>query len=189
VTRRETAPIGAPCWVDLFTSDPDKSRAFYGQLFDWTAEEAGEEYGGYINFHKDGVLVAGCMRNDGQAGTPDVWSVYLASDASSYHTGETFVIDLETLESVRPEVESFQLKPQRVFDESVLDLQMLGGEKGTLRPDHRLQLCHIALTVSGERTRRKVLLPGASLRLPASPAPGCGLATATKPRVRTARNQ
>lgn len=36
------------------TSDPEKSRAFYGQLFGWTAEEAGEEYGGYISFFKDG---------------------------------------------------------------------------------------------------------------------------------------
>ena len=41
---------------------------------------AGEEYGGYINFSKDGVGVAGCMRNDGQSGVPDVWSVYLATD-------------------------------------------------------------------------------------------------------------
>src|SRR5260370_35819104 len=51
-----------------------------------------------------------------------------------FSRGEALVIDLESLVSVRPEVESFQLKPQRVFDESVLDLQMLGGEKGTLRP-------------------------------------------------------
>ena len=78
--KRDAAPIGAPCWVDLFTSDPDKSRAFYGELFGWTAEDPGEEYGGYINFLKDGVPVAGCMRNDGQSGTPDVWSVYLATD-------------------------------------------------------------------------------------------------------------
>ncbi|MCU1428754.1 MAG: Glyoxalase/bleomycin resistance protein/dioxygenase [Actinomycetia bacterium] len=78
--KRDAAPLGAPCWVDLFTSDPAKIKTFYGQLFGWTAEEAGEEYGGYINFHKDGVAVAGCMRNDGQSGTPDVWSVYLATD-------------------------------------------------------------------------------------------------------------
>jgi uncharacterized protein len=80
VPQRDSAPVGAPCWVDLFTSDPEKSRAFYGQLFGWTAEEAGEEYGGYINFQKDGLSVAGCMRNDGQSGMPDLWSVYLATD-------------------------------------------------------------------------------------------------------------
>ena len=78
--KREDAPIGAPCWIDLLTSDPDKSRSFYGQLFGWTSEDAGEQYGGYINFQKDGLQVAGCMRNDGTSGTPDVWSVYLATD-------------------------------------------------------------------------------------------------------------
>lgn len=72
------SPIGAPCWIDLSTSDIDRSTEFYAQLFDWTAKEAGEEYGGYVNFLKDGQFVAGCMRNDGQAG-PDAWSVYLAS--------------------------------------------------------------------------------------------------------------
>src|SRR5882672_750940 len=77
VPQREEAPIGAPCWIDLFTSDPDKSRAFYGELFGWTSEDAGAEYGNYINFSKDGVRVAGGMRNDGQAGMPDVWSIYL----------------------------------------------------------------------------------------------------------------
>jgi predicted enzyme related to lactoylglutathione lyase len=79
VPKRDQAPLGAPCWVDLFTSDPDRSRAFYGDLFGWTSEEAGPEYGGYINFSKDGIAVAGGMRNDG-SGNPDVWSIYLATD-------------------------------------------------------------------------------------------------------------
>ena len=76
---RDDAPIGAPCWVDLFTSDPERTQAFYNELFGWTCETAGPEYGGYFNFSKDGVQVAGGMRNDGDAGTPDHWSVYLAS--------------------------------------------------------------------------------------------------------------
>lgn len=76
---RDDAPIGAPCWVDLFTSDPERIQAFYNELFGWTCETAGPEYGGYFNFSKDGVQVAGGMRNDGDAGTPDHWSVYLAS--------------------------------------------------------------------------------------------------------------
>jgi predicted enzyme related to lactoylglutathione lyase len=80
VPKRDEAPIGAPCWIDLYTSDPDRSRAFYGELFGWTSEEAGPEYGGYINFLKDGIPVAGAMRNDGTTGTPDIWSIYLASD-------------------------------------------------------------------------------------------------------------
>jgi len=79
VPLRDTAPTGAPCWVDLFTSDPDRSRAFYTELFGWKAEEPNAEFGGYFNFSKDDVLVAGGMRNDGSSGAPDMWSVYLAT--------------------------------------------------------------------------------------------------------------
>jgi hypothetical protein len=78
--RRDVAPVGAPCWVDLLTSDPDRSRDFYGRLFGWTVEDPGAEYGGYQNFLAGGIHVAGCMRNDGAAGVADLWSVYLAVD-------------------------------------------------------------------------------------------------------------
>lgn len=78
--NRDTAPAGAPCWVDLMTSDADAARAFYGGLFGWTSEQADAEYGGYITFAKDGVAVAGCMQNQPELGAPDGWSVYLASD-------------------------------------------------------------------------------------------------------------
>ena len=40
--RRDTTPVGHPCWIDLFTSDPDRSIAFYGELMGWEAERAGE---------------------------------------------------------------------------------------------------------------------------------------------------
>jgi len=105
VPQRDSAPIGAPCWVDLLTSDPDRSRAFYGQLFGWTAEDAGEEYGGYISFFKDGLPVAGCMRNDSQSGSPDLWSVYLATDdaqatteAAVAHGGQVLLPAMEVME-------------------------------------------------------------------------------------------
>lgn len=78
--RIDSVRPGAPCWIELFTSDPDKSRAFYGELLGWTAEETGPEFGGYVNFLKDGVRVAGCMRNDGSAGVTDAWTVYLATE-------------------------------------------------------------------------------------------------------------
>ncbi len=72
---------GAPCWVDLLTSDTARAEQFYGELFGWTVEHGDEEkYGGYIMFRRDGKMVGGCMRNDGSSGAPDMWSVYLASD-------------------------------------------------------------------------------------------------------------
>jgi len=91
--------------VDVFTSDPDRSRAFYGELFGWTAKESGEEYGGYVNFLKDGVMVAGCMGNDGSSGSPDRWSVYLAVedaqatvDAAVGHGGQVLMPAMEVME-------------------------------------------------------------------------------------------
>ncbi len=78
--KRETAPIGAPCWVDLMTSDTERSREFYCQLFGWEAEEPAEEFGGYFNFTKDGIRLAGCMAGQPDAHAPAVWSVYLNSD-------------------------------------------------------------------------------------------------------------
>lgn len=77
--RRDAAPIGAPCWVDVCTSDPERAESFYSQIFGWTAKSAGEEYGGYVNFLKDGVPVAGLMGNDGEGGMADLWSVYLST--------------------------------------------------------------------------------------------------------------
>ena len=77
---RDNPPVGAPCWVDLMTSDVDGSRAFYSELFGWTAAEPTEEFGGYFNFSKDGVPVAGGMASQPGAGPADVWSVYLTTD-------------------------------------------------------------------------------------------------------------
>src|SRR4051812_8174611 len=98
MTKRDSAPLGAPCWVDLFTADQEASKRFYGEVFGWTVDDPGPEFGGYINFQRDGVPVGGCMRNDGTTGQPDAWSVYLAVadaqatvDAASAHGAQTHV--------------------------------------------------------------------------------------------------
>lgn len=74
---RDNVPAGAPCWVDLMSSDVERSKDFYGELFGWVAEEPNPEFGGYTNFVKDGDRVAGLMAAQ-EEGMPDVWSVYLA---------------------------------------------------------------------------------------------------------------
>jgi predicted enzyme related to lactoylglutathione lyase len=73
---------GAPCWIDLMTSDIAKARQFYGELFGWEYQTGDEEkYGGYTTARKNGKTVAGLMQKDAeQAGMPDVWSTYLRSD-------------------------------------------------------------------------------------------------------------
>jgi uncharacterized protein len=80
MTTRDSVIDGAPCWVDLMTSDTEAVREFYGAIFGWTAEDPDEEHGGYFNFRKDGVRVAGCMSSQPGVPVTDVWSVYLATD-------------------------------------------------------------------------------------------------------------
>jgi predicted enzyme related to lactoylglutathione lyase len=75
-------PIGAPCWIDLLTSDEGRARAFYTGVFGWTAGDGSADFGGYFMFLRDNVPVAGCMQK--VAGVPamegpDQWGVYLSS--------------------------------------------------------------------------------------------------------------
>jgi uncharacterized protein len=77
---RDAAPLGAPCWIDLMTSDADQSRKFYGPLFGWAPGAPNEDLGGYFNFTKDGVVVAGCIGRRTGSSVPPAWSVYLASE-------------------------------------------------------------------------------------------------------------
>ncbi|MCU1496176.1 MAG: putative hydroxylase [Acidimicrobiales bacterium] len=76
---RDTCPDGAPIWIELFSSDVPAARAFYGDLFGWTSTEPDPDMGGYFNFSKGGVLVGGGMGNDGSQGSPDAWTMYLAT--------------------------------------------------------------------------------------------------------------
>ncbi|MGH3278077.1 MAG: VOC family protein [Trebonia sp.] len=75
--RARDISAGAPCWLDLSTSDTTAVRPFYTGLFGWTADEPQEEFGGYFMFNgPDGQPVAGCMPAM-EGGAHDVWSVYL----------------------------------------------------------------------------------------------------------------
>lgn len=73
----DARPTGAPCWIDLMTSDPARSHAFYAATFGWTAGESSEEFGGYAMYLLDGVPVAGVMPSVPGQGVSDAWSVYL----------------------------------------------------------------------------------------------------------------
>ena len=75
-----TLVVGAPCWIDLYSSDTEKATEFYGGLFGWTTEMQREEFGGYFTFLKNGKHVGGCMANSGEEGQPDMWTVYLSTD-------------------------------------------------------------------------------------------------------------
>lgn len=80
MTSRDSAPVGAPCWTHLWTSDVPGSREFYAGLFGWRAEPPNPEFGGYFMFTRDGVPVAGAMGGMPGAAADDRWQVFLATD-------------------------------------------------------------------------------------------------------------
>ncbi len=94
----DLTPVGAPCHIELFSNDTDRARAFYGELFGWTSESSGDEFGGYINFFRDGAYVAGLMGNHDPEHPADFWSVYLRVEdaeatvaAAEAHGGSVFL--------------------------------------------------------------------------------------------------
>jgi predicted enzyme related to lactoylglutathione lyase len=91
MSTRDTAPIGAPCWTDLWTSDVDGSRSFYTELFGWEAQEPSPEFGGYFMFTRNGVPIAGGMGDMGDLRADNSWKIYLATDdiAKTVDTAKT----------------------------------------------------------------------------------------------------
>jgi uncharacterized protein len=84
-------PIGAPCWIDLLTSDVVRARDFYNEILGWSAGEASEQFGGYFMFMQEGVPVAGCMQyTTGAPGMegPNQWGVYLSTTDAKATVGK-----------------------------------------------------------------------------------------------------
>jgi uncharacterized protein len=79
MAERTSYEPGTPCWVDLTTPDLEAALRFYGALFGWEFEDAGEEAGHYHQALLRGNRVAGIGPN--QPGSPPMafWSTYLAS--------------------------------------------------------------------------------------------------------------
>ncbi len=73
---RPDAPLGAPCWIDLTSSDLARAQDFYGTVFGWAFESAGPQYHGYVNATNDGHPVAGLMANQPATQSPDHWATY-----------------------------------------------------------------------------------------------------------------
>jgi|SRR5271166_517920 len=80
MTTRDTVPVGAPCWADLWTSDVEGSRSFYGELLGWEAQAPNPEFAGYFMFDRQGVPVAGGMGDMGDMPADNAWKIYLATE-------------------------------------------------------------------------------------------------------------
>ena len=74
-----TAGPGAPCWVELHTSNVEAACAFYSGLFDWTVQDIEPGRLGRRRFLHRGAPVAGLVANATGSGYDDAWVTYLAS--------------------------------------------------------------------------------------------------------------
>jgi predicted enzyme related to lactoylglutathione lyase len=76
--RRDAYAPGTPSWVDLAVDDLEGARAFYADLFGWTADVSEDpSVGGYTTFRQDGLAVAGVGGKMGGP-MPDAWSVHMS---------------------------------------------------------------------------------------------------------------
>jgi predicted enzyme related to lactoylglutathione lyase len=88
--ERASYEPGTPSWVDLTTPDLAAALRFYGDLFGWEFEDAGEEAGHYHQALKDGKRVAGLGPN--QPGSPPMafWTTYFSgTDVDAHATAIT----------------------------------------------------------------------------------------------------
>lgn len=72
------AEVGLPYWIDLTTSDPDKSAEFYAKVLGW---EVAQEDGAYRLGRVKGLPVGGFIPQPDGASAPDTWVTYfMAAD-------------------------------------------------------------------------------------------------------------
>ena len=75
-----TLVTGAPCWIDLFSSDTEQAKDFYGQLFGWTTARSRPRVRRLLHLPEGRQ---GRRRLHGQqrrAGLPRLWTIYLNTD-------------------------------------------------------------------------------------------------------------
>lgn len=96
-----TPPIGAPCWFELASTDPEASLSFHRDLFGWNNLDNDMGEMGSYSFLRNatGTIGALCGMPPGSEGRPSSWSVYFAvadvdaSVAQARELGGTLLFD------------------------------------------------------------------------------------------------
>jgi uncharacterized protein len=76
---------GTPSWVDLTTPDLQDALRFYGGLFGWDFEDAGEQAGHYHQALLRGKRVAGIGPNPPESPPMAFWSTYFSGSDVDAH--------------------------------------------------------------------------------------------------------
>lgn len=81
--RFESTTFGAPCWIDLTSTDLELVKPFYSALFGWRFQDSGPELGHYniISIGED--VVGGSMQYNAEFMGPtpiNAWLIYFATE-------------------------------------------------------------------------------------------------------------
>jgi predicted enzyme related to lactoylglutathione lyase len=71
------APEGVFVWDELGTTDASGAQRFYEEVFGWTTQDMGPDYGGYRVFNRGETGIAGVMTLP-DASIPPHWQPYVA---------------------------------------------------------------------------------------------------------------
>jgi predicted enzyme related to lactoylglutathione lyase len=85
MAERSSYAPGTPSWVDLTTPDLEAALRFYGGLFGWEFEDAGEEAGHYHQALLRGKRVAGIGPNPPGSPAMTFWSTYFSGSDVDAH--------------------------------------------------------------------------------------------------------
>ncbi|MFL5824745.1 MAG: VOC family protein [Solirubrobacteraceae bacterium] len=83
-------PEGVFIWDELGTTDADGAQRFYEEVFGWTTQDMGPDYGGYRVFNRGETGIAGLMTLP-DASLPPHWHPYVSvedPDAIAAQAGE-----------------------------------------------------------------------------------------------------
>ncbi|MCA9660652.1 MAG: VOC family protein [Myxococcales bacterium] len=81
-TQGDQAPEGMPqmgefCWETMSSTDPERAKAFYSEVFGWT-QKPGPSGNGDVVFGAEEAMVADLQQ--AQPGTPSMWLTYVVVD-------------------------------------------------------------------------------------------------------------
>lgn len=79
MATQETAPIGAPCWIELTTPETGRACDFYAELFGWTTADQ-PQLSSENHFRRDGRPIAGYRNRSSGTSADGTWTVYLKCD-------------------------------------------------------------------------------------------------------------
>jgi predicted enzyme related to lactoylglutathione lyase len=92
------AAEGVFVWDELVTKDIDDAARFYGELFGWTVEDMGADFGGYRIFKRGETSIGGLMAPPDPA-IPNYWQPYVgaadtdATVAKAKELGATVLVE------------------------------------------------------------------------------------------------